>query len=124
MPGITLKDSTSFAAEFRVLQGSDQVARLGVAPTGKAVIPTGNNYSVQAETNLGKFTLYSNVITFEAPAAYFLAQVMMDDPGLRLPDRPPAGLAAEPDRAREHVACARSCSGSGRTAARSPRSRW
>lgn len=79
---ITLLNQTSYDAEFRVLQGTDQVARIGVHPKAEADVPTGNSYQVQAVTSMGDFTLKSNIVSFEATSAHLLAKVQMTDPSL------------------------------------------
>jgi hypothetical protein len=80
--GPTLLNATRNSAEFRVLQGTLQVARIGVAPGASAVIPLGSDYSVQAMTNLGSFTLTSAPLTFDATSVHLLAQMKMSDSGL------------------------------------------
>lgn len=83
MPSFKLVNSLStYPAEFRVLQGTDVVARIGVNAKAEADVPTGNSYQVQAVTSMGDFTLKSNLVSFDASSAHLLAQVRMDQPGL------------------------------------------
>jgi NaMN:DMB phosphoribosyltransferase len=65
-------------AEFRVYQGNHQVARIGVHRGGEASIPTTTNYTAQATTNMGEFTLTSNTVSFEGNSITVLAQVLSE----------------------------------------------
>src|SRR6266481_3455203 len=67
-------------AEFRLFQGSNQVARLAVAPGGRAVVPTDTkNITAQAFTTMGEFSLSSNVVHFEETAITLTAEVLQQD---------------------------------------------
>jgi hypothetical protein len=84
MGALTLINATSGAqaapAEFRILQGQYQIARVGVAPGGQASVPVDEKaYVVKAMTVMGAFTLTSNTITFEHDSADFRAEVLEED---------------------------------------------
>jgi hypothetical protein len=65
--------------EFRLFQGSNQIARIGVHAGGQASIPTTTNYQVQASTSMGDFSLTSNTLSFNATSATLTAQVLTED---------------------------------------------
>jgi hypothetical protein len=65
--------------EFRLFQGSNQIARIGVHAGGQASIPTTTNYQVQASTSMGDFSLTSNPVSFNATSATLTAQVLTED---------------------------------------------
>lgn len=67
------------AVEFRLSQGSNQVARIGVHSGGQAAVPTTTNYQVQAFTTMGDFSLTSNTLSFSSTSATLLAQVLTED---------------------------------------------
>ena len=71
--------STVPMVEFRLAQGTNQIARLGVHAGGKASIPTTTNYQVQATTQIGNFTLTSNTLSFNTTSATLLGQVYTED---------------------------------------------
>ena len=82
MSAITLVNSIAEAlastAEFRLFQGINRIARVGVHAGGKAVIPTTTEYSVQATTSMGEFTLTSNPVNFEGTSILLIAQVLSE----------------------------------------------
>lgn len=64
-------------ADFRLFQGNNQVARIEVAPGGKAMLPTDTKSIVaQAFTAMGEFNLSSNVVHFEETAVTLTAEVL------------------------------------------------
>jgi hypothetical protein len=71
--------ATTNSVEFRLSQGSNQIARIGVASGGQASVPTTTNYSVQAFTTMGDFSLTSNTLSFNTTSATLLAQVLTED---------------------------------------------
>ncbi|MEQ8279996.1 MAG: hypothetical protein RMA76_42635 [Deltaproteobacteria bacterium] len=66
-------------AEFRMRQGKDQVARVGVRPGGTATVPTGHTYKAQAFTMTGRVSLSSEVISFTDDSAMLLAQMEVNN---------------------------------------------
>lgn len=76
---ITLNNKLSTSgpkfAEFRMRQGKDQVARVGVKPGGVAGIPTGHTYRAQAFTMTGRVSLSSEIVSFTDDSAMLLAQM-------------------------------------------------
>ena len=74
----SISPSQGRTAEFRLSQGDNQIARLGVHAGASALIPTSNFYSVQATTVMGNFALTSNIVTFNASSTTLLAQVQME----------------------------------------------
>ena len=77
-----LSGKNAFPAEFRILQGKDLVARVGVPAGGQAQVPSGNSYTVTASTTMGNISLTSNSVMFDSDSAHLLAQVRMNKPGL------------------------------------------
>ncbi len=75
----SINPSDSSTAEFRLYQGANQIARIGVHTTGRASIPTTSNYSAQAMTSMGEFSLTSNTVTFSSDAVDLLAQVLTEN---------------------------------------------
>ena len=72
--------ATAPMVEFRLHQGNNQVARLGIHAGGSAAIPVGSNqYTVQAFTDMGEFTLSSKVIDFNADSLALTAEVTEQD---------------------------------------------
>ncbi|HEX2832578.1 MAG TPA: hypothetical protein VHW00_06165 [Thermoanaerobaculia bacterium] len=71
--------SAAASAEFRVSQGSNQIARIGVHSGGMASLPTTSSWQVQASTTMGDFALTSNVLVFTGPSAGILAQVLSQE---------------------------------------------
>ncbi|QSQ25767.1 hypothetical protein JY651_12885 [Pyxidicoccus parkwayensis] len=80
--GFTLLNTTDSSAEFRIIQGSNQVARVGIAPGGSAKVPMGNAYTVQASTVMDHIELTTAPVSFKANAAHLLALMKMTQPGL------------------------------------------
>lgn len=77
---LTLANKTTFLAQFRICQGSTQVARVGVHQGGSALVPMGgSSYTVQAMTSLGDFSLTSNTVQLDASSVHLVAQVMADE---------------------------------------------
>ena len=67
-------------ADFRLFQGSNQVARLAVAPGAKAMVPTSvKEMTAQAFTTMGEFSLSSNVVKFEEAAVTLTAEMLQQD---------------------------------------------
>lgn len=84
---ITLVNQSIYPAIYYLSQGPDtstaqQMAVIGVPPSGQAVIPTGNSYTVTATTDVNGITVTSNTLSFEEDEATILAQVMMTAPNL------------------------------------------
>lgn len=85
MPAITLVNnvpaSNVASAEFRLFQGNEGhvIARVGVHSGGQASIPISNQYTAQAVTQMGNFTLTSNSVSFTAGSTTLLAQVLTED---------------------------------------------
>ncbi|NUP07805.1 MAG: hypothetical protein HOW73_17290 [Polyangiaceae bacterium] len=73
----TRSDDTS--AEFRLFQGNNQIARIGVHPGAKAGVPTTASYTARATTSMGDFTLTSNTLTFSDNSTNLLAQVVTEN---------------------------------------------
>jgi len=92
--------SNTPAAEFRLLQGANQIARIGVHAGGAAAVPTTTSYNVQATTSMGDFTLTSNALTFSDTSALVLAQVLNEDGYfdfqlIQLPGTQPSAITLE-----------------------------
>lgn len=83
MSAITLVNATSpssdLTAEFRLFQGNNQIARIGVHAGARASIPTTASYSAQCSTTMGDFTLTSNTVNFSNPSVNLLAQVLVEN---------------------------------------------
>jgi hypothetical protein len=85
MPAIKLVNnvpqSNTASAEFRLCQGNagHMIARVGVHSGGQASIPISNQYTAQAVTTMGDFTLTSNTVSFTAGTVTLLAQVLTED---------------------------------------------
>jgi hypothetical protein len=75
MSAIRFVDNASSMCEFRLIQGTNQIARIGVPSGGDATVPTTTQYTVQAFTSMGQFSLSSNPVTFDDPSITLLAQV-------------------------------------------------
>lgn len=75
----TVPASSANTAEFRLSQGSNQIARVGVHAGGTASIPTTSSWQVQATTTMGDFSLTSNVIAFSGTSASITAQVLSQE---------------------------------------------
>ncbi|MCY1020184.1 hypothetical protein [Pyxidicoccus sp. MSG2] len=71
--------ANSPSVEFRLSQGTNQVARIGVHAGGQASVPTTTNYQVKAFTTMGDFSLTSNTLSFNNTSATLLAQVLTED---------------------------------------------
>jgi hypothetical protein len=71
--------SVTPATEFRLSQGSNQIARIGVHAGAQASVPTTTNYQAQAFTTMGDFSLTSNTVSFNSTSARLLAQVLTED---------------------------------------------
>lgn len=80
--GFTLVNTTPTSAEFRVLQGSNQIAKVSVAPGASARMPMGNAYSVSATTMIGGLALTTATVSFKAHSAFLIARVKLSAPGL------------------------------------------
>ena len=70
--------STAPSVEFRLFQGDHQVARFGTHAGGSAEIPTAAEWTVQASTSMGDFTLTSNTFTFNESSVSVIAQVLTE----------------------------------------------
>lgn len=85
MPAITLINNVPASnvpsAEFRLSQGNEGhvIARVGVHSGGQASIPLSNQYTAQAVTRMGDFTLTSNSVSFTAGSTTLLTQVLTED---------------------------------------------
>jgi len=83
MSAITLVNSISAGvaptAEFRLFQGIDRIARVGVHAGGQVVIPTASEYSAQATTSMGELTLTSNPVNFDASSMLLIARVISEN---------------------------------------------
>ena len=79
MSAIHLLNAASSMAEFRLFQGINQIARVGVPAGGHAAIPTTTQYTAQAFTSEGEFSLSSNVVTFDSTSIVLLAQMQMEN---------------------------------------------
>ncbi|NUP07804.1 MAG: hypothetical protein HOW73_17285 [Polyangiaceae bacterium] len=69
----------SRTAEFRLSQGDNEIARVGVHAGASAEIPTSNLYTVQATTVMRDFTLTSNIVEFDEAATTLVAHVLNQD---------------------------------------------
>lgn len=75
---ITLLNTTSFDAQFKVLKGEQVVVSLPAIPkNGSVQIPTGNNYTVTASTTIDGNVYTSAPISVDGGAG-FLAQVIQN----------------------------------------------
>jgi hypothetical protein len=81
--GITLVDDVPVSiaplAEFHVTQSGLLVARVGVHAGASEYVPTGSNYTVQATTTMGDFTLTSNPVSFTDSSANLVGRMLMED---------------------------------------------
>jgi hypothetical protein len=75
----TVPASVAASVEFRMLEGTDLIARIGVHSGGQASIPTTVFWTVQASTSVGETLLTSNVIAFDGTSATILAQLLWSD---------------------------------------------
>jgi hypothetical protein len=92
----TVPETAAPLAEFRLLRGGLQIARIGVHAGGKASVPLSSTYAAQATTTMGDFTLTSNTVTFTSDAVDLVAQVL-DDGGyddFQIVQRPASQLSA------------------------------
>jgi hypothetical protein len=80
--GLTLVNTTSTSAEFRICQGSNQIAKVSVAPGANARMPMGNAYSVSATTMIGDLALTTATVSFKAHSAFLIARVKLSAPGI------------------------------------------
>lgn len=83
MSAIRLVNAVSSAAdassEFRVFQGQNQLAHIGVHAGGMASVPTSSAWQVQGSTTLGDFSMLSNPVTIAGSSANVIAQVLAAD---------------------------------------------
>ncbi len=66
--------------EFRMMQGDHMVARIGVAAGGTAAVPVGSHeYTVQAVSTMGEFTLTSAPLDINSASLVLVAEVLEED---------------------------------------------
>lgn len=83
MSSITLSNQTLNAkADFRIYQGTDQIARVNLNPGSEAGFGTGNIYKLQASTTVDGLSVTSAPITLSGSMAHLLAEVVMEQPSL------------------------------------------
>ncbi|MEO8672783.1 MAG: hypothetical protein ABI411_15805 [Tahibacter sp.] len=83
-------------AEFRLSQGMNQIARVGIHAGGQAIIPSGSNYTAQSVITMGHFSLTSNELNFSGTATTLLAQILEENGyfDFQLVQRPATELSA------------------------------
>lgn len=72
----SIPQSVASTAEFRLSQGSNQIARIGVHAGAQAAIPTNSPWSAQAVTTMSGGALESNVVTFAEQSILLGAQIV------------------------------------------------
>lgn len=67
--------SIAATAEFRLFQGTHQIARIGVHAGGQVAVPTATSWNVQAFTSMGELSLSSNEVAVEGTSMRLLAHL-------------------------------------------------
>lgn len=79
MSAIILINTLTIDAEFRIALDHQEIARISVTGDGQAEVPTTTEYTAQAFTSMGDFSLDSNQVSFTATTFNLLVRVIVEN---------------------------------------------